>query len=105
MAGSLTTRFSPRCFRVAATSSRRRRPIARSSSRPSGLKTMTSSIRLMNSGENSRRSSLRTISSTSRSRDRSFPSPKPISAPVTRNFVPMFEVMMMSVFLKSTTLP
>ena len=62
-------------------------------------------MRLMNSGENSRRSSLSTISSISRFSGAFFPSPKPMRLPVTRNFVPTFEVMMMSVFLKSTTFP
>ncbi len=66
---------------------------------------MTSSIRLMNSGENSRRSSFRTISSTSRAGGAFLPSPKPTRAWLTRNFVPMFDVMMMSVFLKSTVVP
>jgi hypothetical protein len=75
-----------------------------SSARPSGWKTIVSSIRLMNSGEKSLQSSFRTVLELLRLWI-SLEPPKPMRLRLTRCFVPMFDVMMMRVFLKSTRLP
>ena len=79
--------------------------IRRRSSSDSGSNTMISSTRLMNSGLKVRLTSPSTMSVTDRCISRASADWNPIAAFFWMKRAPMFDVMMMMVFLKFTRLP